>query len=199
MLTTRLAHLVFEDARGIRAKPPHVGAAAVLNIVYRILRDTRLCSLATVTPALRPHINVAYFCYSKRLVLYFLSHPNAQHCRNIRDHPSVSVTVCSPNQPWGAPSVGIQLFGTCRRVTGLEEREAERLYAKRFPAYRRWKSGESMGPAEREYAFYGLTVNSLKLLDEKVIGDALFVHASIRRGGESLTRRSPSPKFEDRP
>jgi len=43
--------------------------------IIRILRDSELCSIATLDPRNRPHINTAYFCYRglDDLEVFFLS------------------------------------------------------------------------------------------------------------------------------
>ena len=176
-----LTRIVFEDVRRTRTSLPAIGTPRILRSLFRILDQTNLCSIATVTGAHRPHINTAYFCASKQLVLYFLSHPNSQHCRNLSRHPHACVTVCSSKQPWGIPSQGVQLFGVCQLATGRRELEAERLYARNFPAYRRWRRSATKGHAGAEYRFYRLVVDSLKLVDEREIADGIVTRATVRR------------------
>ena len=177
----KLTNIVFRDARGASVNLPAVAEPTIRRSLLRILKRNALCSVATVTAEHRPHINTAYFTYSNELVLYFLSHPDAQHCRNLARNASVGVTVFSSAQPWGSPGRGVQLFGTCRRATGLHVRQAERLYAKRFPAYGSWRASADKGRAGGEYRFYRLVVNSLKLLDERAIGDAVFTYTAVSR------------------
>ncbi len=180
MAEAKLTHIWFEDVGGARTILPGVPEGTILRSLFRILKRNALCSIATVTAAGRPHINTAYFCYSRQLVLYFLSHPNAQHCRNLSRSPFAGVTIYSAEQPWGSPNEGVQLFGVCHRATGAYQREAERLYGKQFPSYRRWHSSAGKGRG-REYRLYRLVVDTLKLLDERAIGDAIFAHAAVRR------------------
>lgn len=70
------------------------------------------------------------------------------------------------------------MFGTARGAAGAMAREAERLYATRFPAY---------GP-ELTYSFYRFRPNQLKLFDEDVLGPGVFVIASVRNGQLSWAR-----------
>ncbi|HJZ86050.1 MAG TPA: pyridoxamine 5'-phosphate oxidase family protein [Polyangia bacterium] len=159
------------DPAGARATAPPPGRlrARVLDI----LASNRLCSIATVTADRRAHIHTAYFCFSSQLDLFFLSHPSALHCRNLATHRSAAATVFSSAQTWSGPDRGLQLFGTCAPATG-----AERLYARRFPAY-----------TASEYRFYRFRPRQLKLLDEAEFGDGIFVTATIRRS----SRGSSSP------
>jgi uncharacterized protein YhbP (UPF0306 family) len=185
----RLAPIVFEDVRGARASVPGASEASLLGTVLRVLEGNELCSIATSADGHRPYISTAYFCYSKELALYFLSHPNARHCRNLARHPSAAVAVCSSGQPWGLPNLGVQLFGECRRANGPRRREAERLYAARFPAYPRWRSTLAAGQAGSEYRFYRVLVTSLKIMDEQAIGDGVFARAMVRRAGRRAVVR----------
>ena len=153
MRGARLRDIAFRDARGTSVGLPAVAEPTIRRSLFRILKQNPLCSIATVTARDRPHISTAYFSYSNDLVLYFLSHPDAQHCRNLARNPSVGVTIFSSVQPWGSPGQGVQLFGTCRRATGLHLRQAERVYGRRFPAYGTWRASgptrgwEGRGPA----------------------------------------------------
>lgn len=171
----------FRDAAGEIVLARGLDEHTVRRGVYRTLEENVLCSIATVTSPGRAHINTAHFCYSADLVLYFLSHPNAQHCLNLRTNASAAVTVFSSRQQWGKPGRGVQLVGTCRPAAGRHRQAAERLYAKRFPGYRRWKAELATDRAGREYRFYRLQVSRLKLMDERVIGDGVFASARVRR------------------
>ena len=194
MEVAKLTNIVFRDVRGARVNLPAVAEPTIRRSLFRILGRNVLCSIATVTPRHRPHINTAYFSYSSELVLYFLSHPDAQHCRNLARHPSVGVTIFSSAQPWGTPGQGVQLFGICRRARGFHVRQAERLYAKRFPAHESWRTSADRDRTGSEYRFFRLVVNSLKLLDERAIGDAVFTHAAVSRTrGREVRSRERRP------
>src|SRR6058998_2457490 len=100
--------------------------------ISRILRENVLCSMSTVAPGNRPHVNTAYFAYTPELVLYFLSDPSSRHCRNLKRNPSLAMTIFRSAQEWGGQDRGLQLFGICRQTRGGGAREAERCYAARF-------------------------------------------------------------------
>ena len=158
--------------------------------VGRILRENVLCSMSTVTPGNRPHINTAYFCYASDLELYFLSDPSSRHCRNLERNPSLAMTIFRSAQEWGGQDRGLQLFGTCRRTRGAGARDAERCYAARFSPYRKWMKG--LSPAERRqaallrsYAFYRFLPSRIKILDEGEFGGAMFVTAAVVRSPHS--------------
>ena len=183
MADPKLANVRFTDAGGAPLEIGAIGESTIRRSVLRILDENDLCSMATVTGPGEPHVNTAHFCYSTGLVVYFLSHPGARHCRNLTHSPSVALTVFSSAQRWGRPGRGVQLFGTCGPARGADLREAHRLYAKRFPAYRRWKAGAGKGDAGAQYRFYRVRVGSVKLMDERAIGDGVFTTMTVARRG----------------
>src|SRR2546427_7373245 len=86
--------------------------------VFRILRDSALCSMSTVAPGNRAHINSANFCYSPDLIFYFLSDPDSLHCKNVERNPSMAMMVMNASQTWGGTGRGIQLFAASHLVPG---------------------------------------------------------------------------------
>ena len=152
----------------------------------RILRENVLCSISTVAPRNRAHINTAYFCYSPDLELYFLSHTDSLHCMNLDRNASMAMTIFRSDQPWGVPNRGVQLFGTARRATGAAAKRAEGVYGRRFPAYLRVTRStrtedRAMGDQLRSYRFYRFVPRTLKVLDEGVFGGGVFVIATVPR------------------
>lgn len=164
--------------------------------ITRILRDSELCSMATLDPRNRPHINTAYFCYRglDGLEIFFLSDIKSRHCRNLLRNPSMAMTIFRTSQPWDAPGRGLQLFGTCSQTEGQLARRARQVYAKRFPSYAKWMSSTKKGEkklAEQlmSYRFYRFLPRQLKVLDEAEYGGAVFIMVNIGR-------RNPASKTE---
>jgi uncharacterized protein YhbP (UPF0306 family) len=153
----------------------------VRQSVLSILDKNVLFSISTVTPEGRAHINTAYFSYSDKLELYFLSHPGSVHCRNLERNASMAVTIFSSLQQWTDPGQGLQLFGTCQATSGSSAEEAERAYQRRFPAYQNWKAALKDEDLAREYRFYRFEAAWIKILDEKNLGDAIFARATVFR------------------
>lgn len=170
-----------EDVAGTAIESSGPSEEQVKESVFRILEGNVLCSIATVTPEGRPHINTAYFSYSDSLELYFLSHPGSLHCRNLSSNSSMAMTVFSSAQQWTEPGQGVQLFGTCEQIVGSSVEEAERSYARRFQAYTSWKAILKHEDLARQYRFYRFGVTAVKILDEKNLGDAVFVRAAVVR------------------
>jgi len=90
------------------------------------------------------------------------------------------------DQEWGKSDRGVQMFGTCHEARGPGREKAERLYARRFPLYARWmhgrtKEARAMAAGLRSYAFYRFLPRTVKILDERVFGGAVFVVADVGR------------------
>ena len=166
---------------GIPVSRVEISDTVVLESLLGILQDNVLCSMATVTPDHRAHINTAYYCYSDELELYFLSHPSSHHCRNLSANPSMALTVFSSAQKWGGQDRGLQLFGTCAPAGESQAIKAEELYGRRFPAFSKWKKDLAPDDFGREYRFYQFLASEVKVFDERNLGGGLFVLASVMR------------------
>ena len=140
----------------------------------RLLDESKLCAIATVSPGGRAHVNTAYFAWSTRFEIVWLSSPQARHSRNIRATPSAAVAVYRSTQKWGGSDHGIQLFGRAQELRGRSAREAERLYAARFRAY---------GADLDTYRFYRLVTGRMKLFDEHALGGATFITIAVSGRG----------------
>src|SRR5256712_10533380 len=138
--------------------------------VISILRHSALCSMSTVAPGNRAHINSAYFCYAPALNFYFLSDPDSLRCKNVERNPSMAMMVMNSSQTWGGTDRGIQLFGACHRVRGPAAKEAERRYGSRFPRDATWlrrndRSGRRGADLLRSDAFYRFVPAPVKIPD----------------------------------
>lgn len=171
------------DPGGRRIAASRVTNGRLQRSIFRILQETTLCSIATVSGLNKAHINTAYFAYSKDLELYFLSDPGAVHCKNVSINPSMAMTIFNSLQTWGKPDRGLQLFGTCRDAKGVAAAKAERAYARRFPQYARrtahTHSDKSEGSRLRSYHFYRFVPNTIKVFDEPEFGSGVFVVMSV--------------------
>jgi len=160
--------------------------SAVQQSIRRILRENVLCSMSTIGPPNRPHINTAYFCYSPSMEFFFLSDAGSAHCRNLDRSPSMAMAVFRSTQTWGGSDRGLQLFGTGHPATGPSGRRASQFYGKRFPEYARIvasRSGTAKRAADqlRSYTFYRFVPRTVKILDEREFGGAVFVVVSVPR------------------
>lgn len=159
---------------GIRRSRRPVAAARLDDAARRLLDASTLCAISTVSPRSIAHVHTAYFAWDEELRLVWLSDPDAGHSRNIRARPTTAVAVYGPEQRWGRPDRGVQLFGRARELAGPEAADAEGVYAQRFAAYR---SG-----ALADFRFYRFAAGRAKLFDEAVFGDGVFITARIQGG-----------------
>jgi len=171
---------------GLRTVRRSYADPRVRKSLFRILRGNVLCSISTVAPGKRAHINTAYFCFSPDLLLYFLSDADSIHARNLERNASMAVTIFRSAQKWGVANRGIQLFGIARQAKGDQEKKAERFYGKRFPAYLRYTlstrtKDRRMRGGLRSYRFYRFVPRTIKILDEAEFGGGVFVVATVPR------------------
>ena len=155
-----------------------VAAEQVRSVVLRILEDNVLCSVATVTPEGRAHVNTAYFCYSDELEFFFLSRPTAVHSLNVSRNTSMAMAVFSSSQQWVGPDRGIQLFGTCSEAEGPHAVEAEELYRERFSPYASWKASRQSRTSPGSIVSIA---SWFATEDEANFGEAVFVSADVQR------------------
>jgi uncharacterized protein YhbP (UPF0306 family) len=159
-----------------------MAAARITKTTRRLLDASTLCSIATVTPAGRAHVATAYFAWSPELELVWISEPRATHSRNIGANGSAALAVYDSGQAWGGSDRGVQLFGQARRVNGAEAKDAEKLYAERFAAYR---------PQDlAAYRFYLFRPQRVKLFDEGELGAGVFVAARVSRDRRLVWERT---------
>jgi uncharacterized protein YhbP (UPF0306 family) len=170
----------------VRRSNAPVSAQRIRRSVFRVLGGNRLCSISTISPRNRAHINTAFFAVSQSLELYFLSDPGSLHCRNLEGNSSMAMTIFDSRQGWDAPGRGIQLFGTGRRTEGRQARRAAQVYGGRLPLFARWMKGRTAEDRRqaallRSYAFYRFLPTRVKILDEAEFGGATFIIGAIRR------------------
>jgi len=164
-----------------RSRRP-IAAARITAAARRLLDASTLCAIATVSSAGRAHVNTAYFAWSPELDLVWLSDPHARHSRNVQANSNVAIAVYDSNQIWGKPDRGIQLFGSARELPQKAAREAERIYAERFPEYRQ---------ADFDlYRLYRFRPLRLKLFDERGLGGGVFVSARVGSDGRVAWERT---------
>ena len=167
---------------GIERSERPIAAGRIGRLARQLLDASTLCSIATVTPRARAHVNTAYFAFTPRFEVVWLSEPGAKHSRNIRANGSVAVAVYDSTQAWDRADRGIQLFGEAQEVERDQAGTCEDVYAARFPAY---SPGE-----QRAYRFYVLRPRRLKLFDEDAFGAGVFVSARVGRGGRTTWERT---------
>ncbi|TMC38642.1 MAG: pyridoxamine 5'-phosphate oxidase family protein [Chloroflexi bacterium] len=141
------------------------------RVARRLMNASPLCSLATLSPGGRAHINHMYFAWGERLDVFWISDPDSIHSRNLTRNRSAAVTVYASNQVWGKPDRGIQLFGTAG-VTNISE--AARVYGKRF---------RDFDPDGNDLPYYRFRPRTVKLFDERSLAAGTLVTARVTSEG----------------
>jgi uncharacterized protein YhbP (UPF0306 family) len=145
------------------------------RLARRLMNASPLCSLATVSPGSRAHINHMYFGWNRGFDVFWISDPDSRHSRNLAANPSAAITIYDSRQTLGRPDRGIQLFGSAGIVIGAAADEGERVYSARFPSYEL--------PESDSYPFYRFRPRTIKLFYEGVLGAGTLVTARVSRGG----------------
>jgi uncharacterized protein YhbP (UPF0306 family) len=158
----------------VRRIAKHPSARRIVAMTRRLLDQSTLCAIATVSSASRAYVNTAYFAWSDRFDIVWLSAPEAHHSRNIHANPSAAVAVYDSTQPWGKSDRGMQLFGRARELRGRDAAAARRLYAARFKAFQSDLDA---------YRFYRLRPSRIKLFDEHALGGATWVTVAVGADG----------------
>jgi hypothetical protein len=142
----------------------------------RLMNASPLCSLATVSPRGRAHINHMYFAWNDRFEVFWISDSDSIHSRNLVRNRSAAVTIYASNQVWGKPDRGIQLFGSAGVTRG---REAAAVYGKRF---------EDFDADSNDLPYYRFHPRTLKLFDERSLAPGTLVTARATSRGLAWTK-----------
>jgi uncharacterized protein YhbP (UPF0306 family) len=155
------------------------------QVVHRIVNGNMLCAMATTGEDGEPHVNTAFFSFDDDLTLYFLSHPDSSHARNIRRSSALAVAVFDDLQPWGAQQTGLQLFGRAEPATSVLEQAARQNYGVRFPLYTEFVEGRleegAPKPSFFELRFLAFRPSRIKIMSEVDFGDDVIVPATVTR------------------
>jgi general stress protein 26 len=146
-------------------------SALLERVARRLMNASPLCSLATVSPGGRAHINHMYFAPGDRFEVFWISDPDSIHSRNIARSSSAAVTIYDSHQVWGKPDRGIQLFGTAGIARGSAGTQA---YAKRF---------EDFDADSNDLPVYRFRPRTVKIFDERSIAGGTLVTARVTPTG----------------
>jgi uncharacterized protein YhbP (UPF0306 family) len=133
-----------------------------------------LCSLATVSPGGKAHINHMYFAWSGWFDVYWISDADSIHSKNLLRNHSAAITVYDSKQTWGKPDRGMQLFGRAGVVTGTAAGEAASAYAKRF---------KDFDADSSDLPYYRFRPREVKLFDERNLDGGTLVSARVTQTG----------------
>ena len=133
-----------------------------------------LCSLATVSPGGKAHINHMYFAWSGWFDVYWISDADSIHSKNLLRNRFAAVTVYDSRQTWGRPDRGMQLFGTAGVVTGRAADAAASAYASRF---------KDFDADASDLPYYRFRPRTVKLFAERALDPGTLVTAQVTPNG----------------
>lgn len=73
-----------------------------------------------------------FYASDTNLTLYFMSDPKTRHMRDISAIPEVAATIHDDGQAWTSIR-GLQILGSCSRVSNQELGDVSRCYLEKFP------------------------------------------------------------------
>src|SRR5207249_9942977 len=73
-----------------RAQKP-ISQRRLATLARSLVRESKLCAIATVNRDGSAHINTAYFAYGERFEIVWVSAPQARHSRNIRERSRIAI------------------------------------------------------------------------------------------------------------
>src|SRR5438045_8796133 len=76
------------------------------RVARRLMNASPLCSLATVTPGGRAHINHMYFAWNDAFEVFWISDPRSVHSRNLIRNRSAAVAIYASTHVSGGPHGG---------------------------------------------------------------------------------------------
>lgn len=96
------------------------------------LAERRVLTLASIGPDGSPQAANLYYAETDDVTLYFVSIPGSRHAHNVARDPRVAATIHADSTQW-RDIRGVQLEGTCVRVTGADRAVAWARYCAKFP------------------------------------------------------------------
>lgn len=148
---------------------------ALNRSIIEILEGNILLAMATVK-GVDSWICTAYYCYNNALEFYILTEPQSQHAQNLSENDSVALSIYNSSQNWDNEKRGLQVFGNCRRASGMEIAEAIKLYSNRFVGLgKRIKHPSDFKKGIIDSRFYKIDVRAMRLFDEVYFGKNEFI------------------------
>ncbi|MFO1427352.1 MAG: pyridoxamine 5'-phosphate oxidase family protein [Steroidobacteraceae bacterium] len=132
-------------------------------VLEQYLDSHAVLTLATSGPA--GAAAAAVFYARDGADFYFLSAPSTLHARNIASTAAVAATVQDDVEDW-AHIRGVQLRGWALQLAGVEARQAQAHYARRFPAiFDPQRRPAAIAAALERIHWYRLAAEHVRLID----------------------------------
>lgn len=125
-----------------------------------IIQANQYMTLASVSNKGLPWASAVCYAYDTSYNFYWVSMPDSNHQKNIKENSTVSATIFDSHQDWGA-GIGIQLVAEVTEVTPKEYSVAFAVYFSRKYPYGKVTKAFSEGLKQllkgKTYRFYKAT------------------------------------------
>jgi uncharacterized protein YhbP (UPF0306 family) len=135
-----------------------------LALLRAFLAAQQTLTLATSGPGGTPQAADVYYAETDDLGLYFVSLPGSRHAANIARDPHVAATVHADSTRW-RDIRGVQLEGTCARVSAAERVAAYARYTAKFPFV---LADAALARALQKVDMYHITPRWLRWIDNSL-------------------------------
>lgn len=157
-----------------------VGDEMINKSLNEIFLSNTLLSMASIKDEKESWIHTAYYAYSDKLRLYYLSAPSAQHSKNVESTPSIAVSIFDTHQAPESKKRGLQVFGQCRQAVGQEVAEGLTFYTERFPWIMKYiTEPEDFDKGVLESKLYIIVPHTIKIFDEAMFGEEEWVVVNV--------------------
>lgn len=156
----------------------------LLQSINHILESNTLLAMSSLTGS-QSYINTAYFSYNCKLELFILTEHSTIHAQNIEKNSSVAAAIWMDSGIYGENLQGIQLFGTCEKVSAFKMIDALNNYNTRFPTFAQIiKHPTDFAKGLVKSRLYVIKIEKIKLIDEPKFGRRNYISLSIKKEHE---------------
>lgn len=140
--------------------------------LIKFIKSKKLLILSTVDKKGRPWTCNVYFSVDKDFNLFFVSSPNSNHSKHIKDNPHVSFSIAWHDEEDLGNRKGVQGTGTCKRVTNASEIiKLLKNHYKYFPSWRDTVNHKAMRDKIIESRPYVIRPKYMKFWDDELFDE----------------------------
>lgn len=139
--------------------------------ILQFLKTQNLMSLATSIHN-KPWACTVYFAVDQKLNIYFVSPPEADHCRYLSKNKYIACSIYNSQQKVNSKKEGLQLSGTVTVISKVEEiKKALILWNKANPGAEKYINWDNMVKKIITSKVYKIKPKLFKYFNEALYGD----------------------------
>ena len=139
--------------------------------ILKYLRSQHLMSLAPAKNY-QPWACTVYFAVDSDLNLYFVSPPDADHCRYLTKNQHISASIYDSRQKVNSKKEGLQFKGTVKVITPVPEiKKALKLWNQANPGAEKFINYDNMVKKVISSKIYKIKPGLFKYFNEALYGD----------------------------